>query len=482
MRSHRLASLPCAVAVVAAAAASVAFALSGCSGLIGANFDGLHPATDSGAGSGEASPDDTGTQPEGGCTYAIPAACGAVSPNDFSPPTSESALAALIVGTWLNCSSSIFAGAVSNPDDVGVVVRSDGTWQKIGASSSGELVLLIGDTDGGTWSTYPGGLGPMFLFGSNTGGLAAAPQFADGGQRLFVTTSAGGNQAYLARTSCTPWGTGNDNPEAGPDTGPDVWEGPDTGPDVWQAPDTGPDVWQLPETSLTDQSPQAPPVYKLVQAKSLASPLGNTVGITYDGQELWVLSASWNDSTGTLVRFNPDTLQTDRTFSVNNLFSTLGTGASGITWDGKDIWIVVRGNTNQFVIVDPTTGQTVRTMSSPAQDGPPDLDFDGTNIWLSSGEGTVFKLDPTSGGILEQFPVPADDEGIAVRTGEAWVGHYGGGIGVYSPTSGALLGSAVHPDLSPFGGDEVGPSVFVGAQLVIASSLGITYYDTVKLP
>jgi hypothetical protein len=476
MRSQGLASLPCAVAVVATAAASVAFALSGCSGLIGANFDGLHAATDSGAGPGEASPDDTGTQPDAGCAYAIPAACGAVSPNDFSPPASQGALAQLIVGTWLNCGSSIFAGAVSNPDDVGVVVRSDGTWQKVGASSSGELVLLIGDNDGGTWSTYPGGLGPMFLFGSNSGGLAAAPQFADGGQRLFVTTAAGGNQAYLARSSCNPAGTGNTNP---PEAGPDV-EAPDTGPDVWEGPDTGPDVWQLPETSLTDQSPQSPPIYKLVQAKTLASPLGNTVGITYDGQELWVLSASWNDGTGTLVRFNPDTLQTDRTFSVN-LFSTLGTGASGITYDGKDVWISVRGNTNQIVIVDPTTGQTVRTMSSPTQDGKPDLDFDGTNIWVSSGEGTVFELDATSGGVLGQFPVPFDN-GIAVRTGEAWVGAYAGGIGVYSPTSGALLGTAVHPDLSQFTSDEIGPSVFVGAQLAIASTLGITYYDTVKVP
>jgi hypothetical protein len=473
MRSHHLASLPCAVAVATATTAAVAFALSGCSGLIGANFDGLHAATDSGAGPGEASPDDTGTQPDAGCTYAIPAACGATSPNDFSPPASQDALAQLIVGTWLNCGSSIFAGAVSNPNDVGVVVRSDGTWQKLGVSA-GEVVLLTGDTDGGTWSVYPGGLGPMFMFGNSTGGLAAAPQFADGGQRLFVTTAAGGNQAFLARTSCT-LGPGPGVPEAGPD----VWEGPDvwTAPDVW----TTPDVWEPPETSLTDQSPQAPPYYQLTQARTLASPLGNTVGITYDGQELWVLSDSWNDGTGTLVRFNPDTLQTDRTFSVN-LFSTLGTGASGITWDGKDIWISVRGDTNQIVVVDPTTGQTVRTMSSPTQGGPPDLDFDGTNVWLSSGEGTVFKLDATSGGVLEHWPVPGYDHGIAMRSGEAWVGAYAGGIGVYSPTSGALLGTAVHPDKSQFTSDEVGPSVFVGTQLVIVTSLGITYYDTVKLP
>jgi hypothetical protein len=464
MRSHRLASLPCAVTVVTAAAACVASALSGCSGLIGANFDDLHAATDSGVGD-EVSPGDTGTPV---CTYAIPAACGATSPNDFSAPPSESALHQLIVGTWLNCGSSIFAGAVSNPDDVGVIVRGDGTWQKIGVSATGQLVLLTGDTDGGTWSTYAGGISPMFMFGNSLGGLAAAPQFADGDQRLFVTTAAGGNQAYLAKTSCNP--------------GPGTPIQPEAGPDVWEAPDTGPDVWFFPETSLTDQSPNAPPVYQLVQAKSLASPLGNTVGITYDGQELWILSASFNDGTGTLVRFNPDTLQTDRTLSVN-LFSTLGTGAGGITWDGKDIWISVSGDTNQIVIVDPTTGQTVRTMSSPTQiGGAPDLDFDGTNVWLSSGGGTVFELDATSGGILEHFPVPGGDEGIAVRTGEAWVGAYAGGIGVYSPTSGALLGTAVHPDGSQFASDEVGPSVFVGAQLVMASSLGITYYNTVKLP
>jgi hypothetical protein len=459
MRSHRLASLPCAAAVATVAAASIASALGGCGGLLGANFDGLHEAVDSGATADGASPD-------GGCAYAIPAACGAVSPSGFSAPASQSALDQLIVGTWLNCGSSIFAGAVSNPDDVGVIVRSDGTWQKLGASSSGELVLLIGDTDGGTWSTYPGGLGPMFLFGSSSGGLAAAPQFADSAQRLFVTTAAGGNQAYLARTSCNPVGTSIAPPEAGPD----VWEGPDTGPDVWIPLDTG----------LPDQSPQAPPVYKLVQTKNLASPLGNTVGITYDGQELWVMSAPWNGTTGTLVRFDPDTLQSDRTFSIN-LNSTHGSGAGGITWDGKDVWICNTGDTNQIMIVDPTTGQTVRTMSSLGV-YMPDLDFDGTNIWLSNGNSAVFELNATSGGVMTQFPVPGVDIGIAARGGETWVGADLGGIGIYSPTTGALLGTAVHPDMTQFASDEIGPSVFVGAQLVIASALGITYYDTVKLP
>jgi hypothetical protein len=152
----------------------------------------------------------------------------------------------------------------------------------------------------------------------------------------------------------------------------------------------------------------------------------------------------------------------------------------GITWDGHSVWISVAGQTNVIIIVDPTTGQTLRTMSSPTQIGPSDLDFDGTNVWVSSGQGNAFRLDATTGGVLQFFPTAGPDFGIALRSGEAWIGGRNGGLGVYSSSSGALFGRGVHDNGTDFAPEEVGPSCFVGEQLVIVSTIGIAYYDIIS--
>jgi hypothetical protein len=75
---------------------------------------------------------------------------------------------------------------------------------------------------------------------------------------------------------------------------------------------------------------------------------------------------------------------------------------------------------------------------------------------------------------------PDRDNGVAVRPGEVWVGELFGGMLVLDPATGAIIASVVHDDGSELDRDEIGPSVFVGDQLVIASELGITYYDIVR--
>jgi hypothetical protein len=210
---------------------------------------------------------------------------------------------------------------------------------------------------------------------------------------------------------------------------------------------------------------------------NIASPLPSGSGITYDGQELWLLAASGNPQPYTLVRFDPATSVIDRTFTLPSLFATLATNAFGIAWDGSSIWISVSGDTNSLVVVDPTTGLITRSMSSPTQTGPSDLDFDGTDLWLSSGTGDFYPISPASGGVLQTFPVGGwgRDNGIAYYQGRLFVGELFGGIDVFD-TTGTLLGTAVHSNGSPFQQTEVGPSVFVGDELVILSSLGIGYY------
>lgn len=226
--------------------------------------------------------------------------------------------------------------------------------------------------------------------------------------------------------------------------------------------------------------------YRLVETRNLASPLPDPTGIAADGSGFWILNGGQNSETNSLVHFDPATGMTDRTFTFTNLIEQLGTGAYGITWDGASVWITVAGNVNKLVKVDPLVGQVAQTTSAPTELGPSDLDFDGTNLWLSSGTGSIFQIDPATGGIKQQFATGAAsygrDNGIAYRTGEIWVGDLFGGMEVQDPTTGALLATATHDDGTSLTQEEMGSSCFVGCQLVMASHFGITYFDTVATP
>lgn len=248
---------------------------------------------------------------------------------------------------------------------------------------------------------------------------------------------------------------------------------PDAGTDV--------DVGGFPDSG----GPPPPPVaYRLARTRSLASPIPDPTGIAFDGQMLWIMSGAGanTNKTSTLIRFDPDQLAVDRTFTFDNLMENQGAAVGGITWDGAAIWISVAGSTrNKLVTVDPASGQITRTMSSPTMLGPSDLDFDGTLLWVSSGTGQVFALDPTTGGIQRTLAVPnwlsGRDHGVAVRPGELWIGGLFDSMGVEDSTTGTALGSVVHDDGTPFSGAETGASLFIGDTFVTGNGLGITYYS-----
>jgi hypothetical protein len=239
------------------------------------------------------------------------------------------------------------------------------------------------------------------------------------------------------------------------------------------------------EKASVDAGPDAGPLlYRLASQTSSASPTPNACGITYDGEDLWILASSGNPQPYILERVDPATLAVDRSFTLASLFSTLGTAAFGIAWDGSSIWISIAGDTNALVVVDPTTGEITRTIGSPTEVGPSDLDFDGTDLWLSSGSSDAYRIATTNGGVVKHFGLSVGvlrDNGIAFRPGELFVGDLFGGMEVYDPASGTPLGSVTHDDGSSFTQSEIGPSVFVGDNLVMLSSLGITTYETIKV-
>jgi len=224
--------------------------------------------------------------------------------------------------------------------------------------------------------------------------------------------------------------------------------------------------------------------YHLVQVSAIASPLPDPTGIAADATGLWIFRGGQNPSVITLMHFDPSTGVIDKTFALGALIDQAGTGAYGITYDGASIWITVAGNTNKLVQVDPSTGQITRTLSSPTYLGPSDLDFDGTNLWLSTGTGMIFSIDPRTGGLQQEYAASPTslgrDYGVAYRSGELWVGELFGGMAVQSASTGDVLTLATHADGVAFKQQEMGPTCFVGRQLVMASSYGIRTFDTVR--
>jgi len=161
---------------------------------------------DSGSDSGQATLDGGGTDtdgPTGEDLAPLPAQCA--NPGPFEDPTS---VTTQIVGTWIYCDSSIFVGCNVPLNDVGIVIRADGTWQKLGYAN-GQLVDLTLNIDIGTWSvTSAGGpnLPPSLLFQWDgvAGGVGVAPIVSTDGRTMQTNTSAGGHTSNLAKQPGTP--------------------------------------------------------------------------------------------------------------------------------------------------------------------------------------------------------------------------------------------------------------------------------------
>jgi hypothetical protein len=141
---------------------------------------------DTGLGSGDsAALAETSTPGDGG--FPLPAACG--NPGPFSGQISSA-----VVGMWIYCNHSLF-GDFGATNDVGVVFRANGTWQRLGAS--GDNLHYLGlYVDYGTWSTYGNG---MVMVNVNGGGLAIGPEISSDGNTMYVTSPSAADKTFLAK-------------------------------------------------------------------------------------------------------------------------------------------------------------------------------------------------------------------------------------------------------------------------------------------
>ncbi len=112
---------------------------------------------------------------------------------------------------------------------------------------------------------------------------------------------------------------------------------------------------------------------------------------------------------------------------VLSSFSTPGTFPTGLTFDGKNLWLADRMEDKLFCI-NKETGEIIRTIKSPAY-WPMGLAWDGEFLWnadvkggiplAENYDGTIYKIDPKDGTILHTIksPTPAP-------RGLTWDGKY----------------------------------------------------------
>ncbi len=112
---------------------------------------------------------------------------------------------------------------------------------------------------------------------------------------------------------------------------------------------------------------------------------------------------------------------------VVNMIRTPGNFPTGLTYDGKYLWVADRAEDKIFQ-VDPVSGQIKKFITSPAY-WPAGLAYDGKYLWnidLKGGiplaenyQAVIYKINPENGEILSTLPAPA-----SWATGLAFDGKY----------------------------------------------------------
>jgi transglutaminase-like putative cysteine protease len=140
----------------------------------------------------------------------------------------------------------------------------------------------------------------------------------------------------------------------------------------------------------------------------LSTPGSTPTGLTFDGRDLWVADRLAD----TLYALDPTTGEARRQIPAPGFIPR------GLAWDGSHLWCV-DGEENRISRLDPNTGVTVRSFESPTPN-PHGLTWDGSDLWLADqSEDVLCKISPVDGTVIERFTAP-----MKVSTGLAWWNGY----------------------------------------------------------
>lgn len=149
------------------------------------------------------------------------------------------------------------------------------------------------------------------------------------------------------------------------------------------------------------------------------------------------------------------------TGEVVKSYNTPGSFTTGLTFDGKYIWLADR-KADLIYCIDPANGKVIRNIKSPAY-WPTGLAWDGKYLWnadirggiplAENNVGKIYQLDPKDGTIMKTIPAPSNSP-----MGLAWDGKYlwcadnsSHEIIQFSPDDGTTIKSFKSPASDPNG-------------------------------
>ncbi|MFH0865013.1 MAG: transglutaminase domain-containing protein [Bacteroidota bacterium] len=151
--------------------------------------------------------------------------------------------------------------------------------------------------------------------------------------------------------------------------------------------------------------------------KSYNTPGSFTMGLTYDGKNIW-LSDRKEDK---IYCIDPATGKTLRYIKSPAYWPT------GLAWDGEALWNAdIRGGipmaenfVGKIYRIDPADGTILRTLTAPSN-SPMGLTWDGKYLWCADNESDeIIQFDPDDGTTIKSIKSPASDP-----NGLAWDGKY----------------------------------------------------------
>lgn len=165
-------------------------------------------------------------------------------------------------------------------------------------------------------------------------------------------------------------------------------------------------------------------------------------GLTYDGKNLWIADAS----TDKIYKINPESGE------IITSFDSPGYHPEGLTWDGKYLWHVDAGEKYMYHI-DPSNGRALKVLESNSPN-PRDIAWDGKYIWIVDFKtDQLLKVSPEDGMMVQVVQSPAGEPtGITFDGKYLWVADRGTDrIYLVNPTDGICLSSLRSYGPFPYG-------------------------------
>ena len=141
---------------------------------------------------------------------------------------------------------------------------------------------------------------------------------------------------------------------------------------------------------------------------SFPAPGQCSTGLTFDGKALW-LSDRFSDS---LYAINPETGIVMQTMEAPGYIPL------GLAWDGKYLWCI-DGEENRIYKLDIKTGIAVKSIEAPSY-SPQGMAWDGEALWISDDRADmVMQISTEDGTTILEFPSPSGSP-----QGLTWDGRY----------------------------------------------------------